>query len=794
MSLMPQRVFLIDAHGLCYRAFYAVKALKNSKGQPTNAIFGFCNILRKILADCKPTHVAVCFDVGKQTHRQKKFADYKIQRQAMPDDLVIQIKTIRDIVSAYGFPIFELEGFEADDVMATLSLRFAKENVDVFIATDDKDMAQLVGDHIKLYSPRQERVIDAKDVVEKFGVSPLQITDYIALAGDPSDNIPGVKGIGEVGARKLLEKFNSLEGIYNHVDGVTPPKLQEKLMASRQEAFLSKELAILDNQVPLDAVLDDLAFPQPNRARLFTLFNELEFRKFAQEYAPLDAVPQEPIEDLKTWAQDNDEGKPVFIVYDLKSLRKAGQVSEGPHPPVIPAKAGIFDVYLADYLLAGGQGQYHLPTLRATDGGMRELYGIQKRLLKEQNLEFLFYEVEMPLSDVLFEMEANGVRLDVMVLEDLSKECQTKIVQLEESLFKIAGTRFNVNSPKQLSEILFERLKLPAVKKIKTGFSTNEEVLTKLSHQHPLPALILEYRQMAKLKSTYIDALPLLVDPKSQRLHATFNQAGAETGRLSSNNPNLQNIPIRTEFGQRIRRAFVPYEQGHVLLSADYSQIELRILALLAKDEDLKKACRGEGDIHRYTASLIFEVPENKVDEKMRYAAKRINFGIIYGMSAFGLAKDLDVSIAQAQDFIDKYFLRYPKVRSFLDGEIQKARDLGYVTTLFGRRRYLPDIHNRNMGLRQFAERQAINAPMQGTAADIIKIAMVKISRRIAQEKLSSTMIMTVHDELVFDVPQGEVKTMAALVRQEMEGAMDLSVPMKVSAKVGPNWLEMKSV
>jgi len=809
---MSHRVFLIDAHGLCYRAFYAVKALKNSKGKPTNAIFGFCNILRKILSLAKPTHVAVCFDVGKPTHRQKKFADYKIQRQAMPDDLGTQIAVIRDIVRAYGFPIFELEGFEADDVMATLSERFAKKNVDVFIATDDKDMAQLVNDHIKLYSPRQEKVITPKDVKEKFGVTPEQIVDYIALAGDASDNIPGVKGIGEKGACKLLSEFKSLEGIYKHINQVAPAKLQEKLTASKQEAFLSKELATLDPCVPLDAGLDDLAFPDPDREKLFALFNELEFRKLAQEFAPLGAVVQESFADLKTWVQDSEKGESVFIAYDLKSLRKSGQVSEALlQPHVIPAtrlparqeagphtghsrELGIFDVYLADYLLSGGQGQYHLPTLRASDEGMSELYAIQKRLLKEQNLEFLFYDVEMPLSNVLFEMEANGVRLNIAVLEDLSKEAQAKIAELEKSLYKIAGGPFNVNSPKQLSEILFKRLKLPAVKKIKTGFSTNEEVLTKLSHQHPLPALILEYRQMAKLKSTYIDALPLLVDPKTQRLHATFNQAGAETGRLSSSNPNLQNIPIRTEFGQRIRKAFVPYAKGHALLSADYSQIELRILAHLAGDEDLKKACRGEGDIHRYTASLMFEVPENKVDEKMRYAAKRINFGIIYGMSAFGLAKDLDVSIGQAQDFIDKYFLRYPKVRHFLDGEIQKARDLGYVTTLFGRRRYLPDIHNRNMGLRQFAERQAINAPMQGTAADIIKIAMVKISRQLIAHKLSSTMIMTVHDELVFDVPQEELKKMVSLVRQEMAGAMDLSVPMKTSVKVGPNWLEMEKV
>ena len=793
---MSDRVFLIDAHGLCYRAFYAVKALKNSKGVPTNAVFGFCNILRKMLADCKPTHVAVCFDVAKQTNRQKKFAEYKIQRQAMPDDLVPQIKMIRDLIQAYGFQIFELEGFEADDVMATLALRFAKDGTDVFIATEDKDMAQLVGEHIKLYSPRQERVIDVKDVVEKFGVAPQQITDYIALAGDASDNIPGVKGIGEVGACKLIGEFKSLEGIYKHLDNVEERhasallvKLQEKLTVSRENAFLSKELATLDAQVHLAADLDDLLFPEPDRSRLFSLFNELEFKKFAQEYAPSDEPPQQEfLGDLKRWTEGADEGEPVFIAYDLKTLRKEGQVGAQ------QLKHKIFDVFLADYLLAGGQGQYHLSTFRQSDEGMRELYAIQKRLLKEQNLEYLFYDVEMPLADVLFEMEANGVSLDVGVLQELSKKCEAKIAQLEESLYKIAGGPFNVNSPKQLSEILFERLKLPVVKKIKTGFSTNEEVLTKLSSQHPLPAMVLEYRQMAKLKSTYIDALPLLVDPKTQRLHASFNQAGAETGRLSSSNPNLQNIPVRTDFGQRIRKAFVPYSQGHVLLSADYSQIELRILALLADDEQLKNACRGDGDIHRYTASLMFEVPEDQVDDKMRYAAKRINFGITYGMGAFSLAKDLNVSINEAQVFIDKYFLRYPKVRQFLDGEIQKTRDLGYVSTLFGRRRYLPDINNRNMGLRQFAERQAINAPMQGTAADIIKIAMVKVAHRMVREKLSSTMIMTVHDELVFDVPQEEIKTMVSLVRQEMEGAMDLKVPMKASVKIGPNWLEMEKV
>ena len=785
---MSQRVFLIDAHGLCYRAFYAVKALKNSKGQPTNAVFGFCNILRKMLADCKPTHLAVCFDVSKKTNRQKKYAAYKAQRQAMPDDLVVQIKAIREVVKAYGFPIFELEGYEADDVMATLSVRFARPDTDVFIATEDKDMAQLVGEHIKLYSPRLEKVLDVNDVVAKFGVKPSQITDYIALAGDTSDNIPGVKGIGEKGACKLIAEFQSLEGIYEHLDQVMPASLQEKLVLSKDNAFLSKELASVETQVPLDAALEDLVFPEPDRAKLFEIFNEMEFRKLAQEYGPPDAVPATPLGDLKDWVEHEDDGKKVFIAYDLKSLRKAGRVDAE------QLKHEIFDVFLADYLLAGGQGEYQLSALRATDQGMRDLYAVQKRLLKDQGLEFLYYDVELPLSDVLFRMEGNGVRLDTAVLGKLSQECQLKMADLETRLYAMAGVEFNINSPKQLSEILFERLKLPVVKKIKTGFSTNEEVLTKLSSQHPLPALILEYRQMAKLRSTYIDALPLLVDPKTQRLHATFNQAGAETGRLSSNNPNLQNIPIRTDFGQRIRKAFVPYTEGHVLLSADYSQIELRILAHLAGDDELKKACRGDGDIHRYTASLMFDVNESEVDTKMRYAAKRINFGIIYGMSAFGLAKDLEVPIAQAQDFIDKYFLRYPKVRQFLDGEIQKARDLGYVTTLFGRRRYFPDIHNRNVGLRQFAERGAINAPMQGTAADIIKIAILKVSRRLLKEKFGSTMIMTVHDELVFDVPQAEVNAMTVLVRQEMEGSMDLSVPMKVSVEIGLNWLEMEKI
>ncbi len=782
---MPNRLFIIDAHGLCYRAYYAVKALTNSKGQATNAVFGFCNILRKLLRDLNPTHIAVCFDVGKDTHRSKKFAEYKAQRQAMPDDLVSQMSIIYDLVRAFNIPIYTKEGYEADDMMASLAKRFAAKDTEVVIVTEDKDMSQLVGGPVKLYSARQEKFISEAEVVEKFGVAPSQITDYIAIAGDASDNIPGVFGIGEVGARKLIEQFGSIEGIYKRIDEVKPPKLQEKLIVGRDNALLSKDLATVHADVPIEVALDDLKAQEPNKKALVDLFTQLEFRKLVQEYAQDEVLFEALPGVLLDEAVDQEGAVTTRIVYDLKTQLKAGKVFNSGDK--------VFDVMLADFILAGGQGKYDVAQLRGSVEGMRQLFHIQRDLLKAEGSDKLYHEIELPLIDVLFCMESSGVQLDLEVLAQLAKEAQVKITQLEGQLHQIAGGPFNVNSPKQLSEILFERLKLPVIKKTKTGFSTDEEVLNRLADKHELPALILEYRQIAKLKSTYIDALPQLVD-NHNRVHASFNQMGAETGRLSSNNPNLQNIPIRTELGRQIRRAFVPYKKDNVLLSADYSQIEIRILAHLADDANLKKAFAGDGDIHRYTASLMFDVPETEVDDKMRYAAKRINFGIIYGMSAFGLAKDLDVSQHQAQDFIDRYFLRYPKVKGFLDAEIQKARDLGYVETILHRRRYLPDINNRNIGLRNFAERQAINAPMQGTAADLIKLAMVNIAAKMSAVGVKSTMIMTVHDELVFDVPQDELKQMADLVRHEMEHAFQLSVPLAATVKVGRNWLEMEKI
>jgi DNA polymerase I len=784
------KVFLIDAHGLCYRAFYAVKALNNSKGQPTNAVFGFCNILRKLLKDFQPTHMAACFDVGKKTLRQEKFADYKVQRQSMPEDLRAQIPVIRDVLRAYQIPIYELEGHEADDVMATLADSLSKKNVDVVIVSDDKDLSQLMSNHVSIFSARQERVLTDEDIEERFGIPSSMIVDYLALAGDASDNIPGVHGIGQVSAAKLLKTYGSLDAIYGHLDEIKPAGVQEKLRANKEMAYLSRELATVDRNVPIDTSLEKLKILPPNENRLFELYKDLEFKKFASEltnvqFSGMEAVLTEEETSGPTIDQMaiKDNGKTVQVVYDLKSLRKAaGEEIQGP----------VFDLFLAQYLLSGGISRTE-PIRPTSPKQVEDLYKELKKQIEEQKLETLFYDIEMPLANVLFEMEAHGVQLDVKILSAFSVECAAKMAEVQQSLFKLAGVEFNINSPKQLSEILFERLKLPVVKKTKTGFSTDEEVLTKLASKHALPALILEYRQMAKLKSTYIDALPQMVDANC-RVHASFNQTGAETGRLSSNNPNLQNIPIRTDLGRKIRKAFVSYGKDQVLLSADYSQIELRLLAHCSQDVNLMKAFKSDGDIHRYTASLMFDVPESKVDDKMRYAAKRINFGIIYGMSSFGLAKDLDVSISEAQDFIDKYFLRYPNVRQMMDQSMEFAKEHGYVETLLHRRRYLPEIKSANIGLRQFAQRQAINAPLQGAAADLIKLAMVKIDQAIKAKKLKSVMIMTVHDELVFNVPESEKKVMIDLVRTHMEGAMELSVPLKAGLKIGSDWFDMESV
>jgi DNA polymerase-1 len=688
-------------------------------------------------------------------------------------------------------------------------------------------------------------------------VGPERVVDYLALAGDASDNIPGIHGIGEVTAKSLLQEYGSLENILKNTEHLKG-KLKEKVQTGRESALMSYDLATLDKKVPVEFTLEDLRRQEPDQEKLAKLFAELEFRGFLRELEVQPGGPAPAAEagielgdvskDAAAFVKQAEKAGGFSISFDVgegdlfdqgfygcvkgtvyhlsfKDLPKCKAVFESKKVRKVVygvkdlmtklADAGIglegdiLDVLLAAYLLGAGRFSYDVEALawqylkrslpekdRAAQVA-RLLFDLEKPLcaeLKENGVDGLYRDVELPLSSVIFAMEQEGVMVDLEFLEKLSREGDKKIEGMTKELYKIAGEEFNLNSPKQLGVILFDKLQLPVIKRTKTGYSTDEEVLTRLASKHKLPALILEYRQIAKLKSTYIDALPKMVNPQTGRIHCSFNQTGAETGRLSSNNPNLQNIPIRTEMGREIRKAFVPSRKGNVLVSADYSQIELRVLAHLADEPALKKAFASGEDIHTYTAGLIFDVEPAKVTQEMRYSAKRINFGIIYGMSAFGLAKDLDVPHKEAQVFIDRYFLRYPGIQKFIESEITLARERGYSETMFKRRRYLPDINSRNQAVRQFAERQAVNTPAQGSSADIIKIAMVKVAGDLAQSGLKARMIITVHDELVFDVPAKELKKVAQLAKETMEHAVKLSVPLVVAVKSGPNWAEMDEI
>jgi len=852
------QLFLIDAHALCYRSFFAIRELRNSSGQATNAVYGVVSTLRKILKDFEPQYMAVCFDTKAKTRRQEKFAEYKIQRPKMPDDLISQIPIIQDVVRAYRLPVFAVEGYEADDVIATLAKKVSWAGLEVVIVSDDKDMFQLVSDKIRIFSSRQDKILDAADVEKILGVPPQHVPDFIALAGDKIDNIPGVKGVGEVYAQKLIKQFGGLENILANIDAVPGKGLKEKIAADKTMAVLSKELAVLEADVPLKADLEALKVAPPDGTKLLEIFTRLEFKKFAQEVAVKVEVeedqPAKMIENAKAAAglvsairekgffafgvavpegsDDLFQKSALFVTADgeniwqlpierydwLQAVWEDEGVTKITHdikiklkiliPRGYAIKGPVFDVMLAGYLLFPGRADYSLSTLawnylkttasvpghfgRAAALVFR-LYDLLREELKAKDLLRLLEEIEIPLAAVLAKMEMAGVALDVRHLESLSSECHKKMDGLRQELFKLAGEEFNLNSPKQLSHVLFEKLQLPAVKRTKTGFSTDEEVLTRLAQKHELPALLLEYRQLAKLQSTYIDALPKLIDPATKRVHASFDQTGTETGRLSSNNPNLQNIPIRTELGREIRKCFVA-SAGNVILSADYSQIDLRILAHLSGDETLHKAFAEDQDVHTFTAALIFEVDQKDVTKEMRDTAKRVNFGIAYGMSAFGLAKDLGIKQEEAQDFIDRYFLRYPKIRAFMDQQIKKCEADGFVTTLLNHRRYIPEIKSDNLNVRQFAQRQAINTPVQGSAADLMKVAMLKVDGAIQAKQFKARLIINVHDELVFDAPAGEAKEMAGLLKQNMENCLKLTVPVRVTVKQGRNWAQMEKV
>ncbi|MFA5148280.1 MAG: DNA polymerase I [Candidatus Omnitrophota bacterium] len=884
-----KRLFIIDGNSFCYRAFYAIRALSNSKGQPTNAIYGFITMINKIIKDEKPGYIAIAFDLKGPTFRHKKYEEYKIHRKPMPDELVDQMPIIKDVVRGYNIPVFELQGYEADDILATITKRAVAGGYEVFIVTGDKDMLQLVGPDVKVYNVHKEGLIYDRDAVrERYGVAPEGIIDLISLMGDSSDNIPGVTGIGEVTAKKLMEEYGSLEKVIKAAESgdIKSESLRGKIIQYREQALLSRELATVDRDVPIDIDLEKLRVTVPDKQKLYELFSELEFKSLMKDYSsPGKQVSgnYELVEgeeglkrlikelsgqkefalDFETTGTDPMSCEPVGISFCWKEGRAfyvpIGEVKGGFDKaglfdrlkPVLEdekiAKIGqnikyeklllavngveikgvVFDTMVASYILNPSKLNHNLEdiTLEYLDlrkTPIKELIGEGKnritmrevevdkvrdyccqdsdatfRLknvldaqLTDKNLSKLFHEVEMPLLDCLTDMEFSGVAIDTAYLGKMSKDMEKQLEKITADIYEAAGAQFNINSPKQLAEILFVKLDLPPVKKTKTGQSTDVDVLEILSAAHPLPALLLKYREIQKLKSTYVDALPELVNPKTGRVHTSFNQTVTATGRLSSSDPNFQNIPVKTEMGRKIRKAFIAGRKGWSILTADYSQIELRILAHFSGDKELLKAFEGDRDVHAHTASLIFGVKEGDVTPEMRSIAKTVNFGIIYGMSPFGLSKELKIEISKAKEFIDAYFEKYGRVKVFLEDLVEEARQNGYVTTILNRRRYTPEIISKNNSVRQFAERAAINAPIQGSAADLIKIAMINIHNVIREKKLKSKMILQVHDELIFEVPPEEVEEMKKLVKIRMEDVVKLNVPVKVQVKAGGNWLE----
>ncbi len=881
------RLFLIDGSSYIFRAFYAIRHLSNSRGLPTNAIFGFTQMLLKILKEHRPEYLAVVFDSKAPTFRSDVYKEYKANRPSMPDALIPQIPYIKKVIDGYRIAILEMDGYEADDIIGTVA-KAVEPEVDVVIITGDKDILQLVGKRIQVYDTMKERRIGEEEVKERFGVRPEQVVEVMGLSGDTIDNIPGVPGIGEKTAIELIKNFGSIENLIKNLD-LIPKRLKEKLETHAELAILSRRLATINTNVPITFRIEDFAINPPDLKRLKEIFKELEFNKFLKElpeereilkrdyhliteqnqflalleelrkaqtfsidiettspypmwaelvglsisyiphqafYIPLGHIPHEGYSQLSSeWVLE--QLKPIL---EDENIKKVGQNIK--YEWIVLKRHGIdlrgieFDTMIASYLLNPTKHNHNLSEIAReyldrplTDykelvgSGQKavtfnqvdlerakkyscedadvtlQLFHLLHKRLEEEGLNDLYDQVEGPLIIVLGKMEMNGVKIDIDLLRDFSKEIETQLLQRMERIYSLAGEVFNINSSQQLGKILFEKLKLPVIKRTKTGYSTDVEVLEKLSLQHDLPLEILGYRNLNKLKSTYIDALPKLVHPETGRLHTSYNQTVTATGRLSSSDPNLQNIPIRSEEGTRIRQAFIP-EKGCLIASADYSQIELRILAHLSQDERLIEAFMRDEDIHARTASEIFGVPMENITPSMRREAKVINFGIIYGMSAYGLSQQLGSEPKIAQDYIDEYFRKYTGVKDYIQKSLKEARDKGYVTTLLSRRRYLPEMNSQTSAIRQASERMAINTPLQGTAADIIKLAMIRIQNRIEELSLNTKMIMQVHDELVFEVPEEEIPKALSMIQNEMEKVITLSIPLRVSIHYGKNWAE----
>ena len=875
---MKDKIILIDGNSLIYRAYYALPTtLATSAGQVTNAVYGFTSMLIKLLKDEEPDVVIVAFDSAAPTFRHERFEEYKAHREPAPNELISQFPLVKEVLQVLNIPIFEMNGFEADDILATLAAKAEAENNDVIIVTGDKDALQLVDKHIKIMTTKKGIsdivVYDEHKVKERYGVSPKQFADYLGLKGDPSDNIPGVPGIGEKTASKLIHEFESIENLYQNLDAVESKRWREMLAEHEAEAKLSKKLAILERDIPIDVDFRECRLGTWDEEKIRDLFSKLEFfsllgRLLSQERVRKESKTKsyeiaelKKQEDLDRLSSDIARSKQLAIAMSTTGERSVEQeilaiafaasenkvytyirsinglsiheVLESIKPYLesksilkishdvkkiflalwnasIKPNGFIFDSMIAAYLLNPERADYPIDELAAINLGIALEKDVEKKRLadeaiavlkikpkleeqlREKGVLKLFEEVEMPLVPVLAKMEYMGVGIDVGLLENLSKEVDVFLENIENEIYSLAGEEFNINSPQQLGHILFDKLGLPHVKKTKTGYSTDATVLQKLALVHPIVEKIIAYRELAKLKSTYIDALPKLISPKTRRLHTTFNQTITATGRLSSSNPNLQNIPIRTELGQRIREAFVPSRRGDRFLSADYSQIELRLLAYYSDEPILIKAFKEDRDIHEATAMEVFGVQPEQVTAQMRRIAKIVNFGVLYGMSPYGLSDRLNIPLPEAKAFIDRYFNSLPRVKEFVHTAIEKAREKGYAETLLGRKRYIPELRSSNTNIRSLGERFAVNTPLQGTAADIIKLAMVRIDKQLDEKKLKTRMVLQVHDELIFEVPAEEIEIASELVKTVMENVYSLKVGLKIDISIGYNWKEAK--
>ncbi|WP_035177172.1 DNA polymerase I [Alkalihalobacterium bogoriense] len=873
---MLNKLILVDGNSIAYRAFFALPLLNNEKGVYTNAVYGFTTMLLKIIEEEKPTHMLVAFDAGKTTFRHNTYGEYKSGRQKTPHELSEQFPYIRKVLDAFNISRFELENYEADDIIGTISKRAEQENWDVKVFSGDKDLLQLVSKHVTVSLTRKGitnvETYDEKVLYEKYGISPEQIIDMKGLMGDSSDNIPGVPGIGEKTALKLLKEYHTVEEVLQSIDKISGKKMKERLEENQEQALMSKELATIFRDVPVNIEFSEMTFENPDKQEIITLFKELEFNSLLErvggeeqqstmtkeevEYDVISeitdqlsspaAVVIEVLEenyhqaDIVGVAIANEKGKFYLTEKALQSEAFYAWAKSDNKKWVFDAKKatvalgwqgielnGIdFDFLIASYILDPSVSSHELADISKRQGNQlvdydeavygkgakrkvpekdtlekhlirkaQTMYELKETLEKElqENEQYeLCKELEMPLSVILGKMEATGVKVDTAVLDKMGEELAEKLAKLEHSIHELAGQSFNINSPKQLGEILFEKLGLPALKKTKTGYSTSADVLEKLKDKHEIVEQILHYRQLGKLQSTYIEGLTKVIHKDTNKIHTIFNQALTQTGRLSSTEPNLQNIPIRLEEGRKIRKAFVPSENDWLILAADYSQIELRVLAHIAKDDKLISAFNENMDIHTKTAMDVFHVKEDDVTSDMRRGAKAVNFGIVYGISDYGLSQNLNITRKEAAEFINRYFETYPKVKEYMDNIVEHAREKGFVTTLLHRRRYVPDITSRNFNLRSFAERTAMNTPIQGTAADIIKKAMVDMATRLEKEKLQSRLLLQVHDELIFEVPKDELEMMKKIVPEVMEQALPLEVPLKVELEYGNTWYDAK--